>query len=79
MSQLREWIGKALLLTAAAGLLAAPAGCIDTDPVSFVPQDTAENNPGEQGSNDVRGELDVLLGEPVEGDATDSGSNDGIR
>ncbi|MFW5947703.1 MAG: hypothetical protein ACOCUW_04355 [Gemmatimonadota bacterium] len=79
MSQLREWMGKGLVLAAAAGLLAAPAGCIDTDPVSFVPQDTTEHNPGEQGSNDLRGELDVRLEHTVERDGAESESTDGVR
>lgn len=51
MSELREKIGKGLLLGAMAVLMVIPSGCSDTEDVTFVPpsDSTDSSDPGAQG------------------------------
>lgn len=80
MSELRTWIGRGLVFAALAGLLIGPMGCTDTGSVTFVPEDTTEDNTGEQGQNDLRGvDLDEYLRQPVDDDASAPDSDDGGR
>lgn len=64
MKDLRKKLERGLLLAALAGLLAAPVGCVGSDPVAYVPGDSADNS-DDPGANDVRGDLDVYLEQPA--------------
>lgn len=79
MSELRTWMGRGLILAALAGLLVGPTGCTDTGSVTYVPEDTTDNT-GEQGQSDLRGaDLDDVLRQPVDDDASAPDSDDGGR
>lgn len=80
MSELRTWMKRGLVLAAMAGLLIGPLGCTDTGSVTFVPEDTTEDNTGEQGQSDLReGSLDDYLRQPVDDDGSAPDSDDGGR
>jgi hypothetical protein len=80
MSELRRWMGRGLLVAAMAGLLMAPTGCVDTGSVLYVPEDTTDST-GEQGSQDVRVDLEEVLRQPVDRSAPEerAGPDDGAR
>lgn len=64
MSELRERLGKGLLLVALAGLLAMPPGCGDPEDLTFTsPSDTVDGD--DPGANSLVEEGDGYLGQEV--------------